>query len=191
MRGPWVFSWLKLSRGVARFLSQHAGKTLPWDRSALSRAGRIGLALLKLRVELGMKPGSWLNPGFELDCRDRSTSLHSLGTFKLQAFLPPCLFPSFRFLPSPLGLSHNFGSLTCEQCWQLCLPVVTSWPCAAAQPTNLRGQEVTTPLETKLNWQLMIGLSPHLQPENLNAFKNTTGTFLRAGTAASHPEWAD
>lgn len=29
----------------------------------------------------------------------------------------------------------------------------------------------------------MIGLSPHLQPENLNAFKNTTGTFLRAATA--------
>lgn len=37
----------------------------------------------------------------------------------------------------------------------------------------------------------MTGLSPHLQPENLNAFKNTTGTFLWAGTATSHSEWAD
>lgn len=80
MRGPRVFWSLKLSRGVARFFSQHAGKTVPWDRSALSSVGRIGLALLELRVELGMKPGSWLNPGFEMGCGDRSTSRHSLGT---------------------------------------------------------------------------------------------------------------
>lgn len=66
-------------------------------------------------------------------------------------FFFPWIFPSFRFLPSPLGRSHNFGSLTCEQCWQLCMPASTSQPCAAAQPPDLRGQEVTAPLEKKLN----------------------------------------
>lgn len=38
---------------LARFFSQHAGKTVPWDRSALSSFRRVGLALLKLRGGVG------------------------------------------------------------------------------------------------------------------------------------------
>lgn len=75
-----MFSSLRLSRGIARFFSQCAGKTLPWDRSALSSVRRIGLDLLKLRVELGMKPGSWSNSGFDLNYGETSTSHHNLGS---------------------------------------------------------------------------------------------------------------
>lgn len=59
---------------------QHAGKILPRDRSALSSVRRIDLALLKLRVELGMQPGSWLNRGFDLIYRGTNTSHHNLGS---------------------------------------------------------------------------------------------------------------
>lgn len=55
-------------------------KFLPRDRSALSSVRRIDLALLKLRVELGMQPGSGLNPGFDLNYRGTNTSHHNLGS---------------------------------------------------------------------------------------------------------------
>lgn len=69
-----------LSTSIARFFSQHAGKTLPWDRFALSSVQRMGLALLKLRVELEIKTGSWLSPGFDLYYGETSTSHNNLGS---------------------------------------------------------------------------------------------------------------
>jgi len=50
------------------------------DRSALSSVRRIGLALLKLRVELGMRAGSWSNSGFHLNYGETSTSHRNLGS---------------------------------------------------------------------------------------------------------------
>lgn len=140
------------------------------------------MALLKLRVELGMKPTSWLNCGFDLNYGETITSHHNLGSatnISTSAFFPP------PFLFHALGIfllrldSHNFGSLTSEQCWQLCMPVLTSqlctatYSCTAHKPLQSEGQ--TTPGKIKGR---LICLLPTPFIYNLNAFKNTTGSLL-------------
>lgn len=160
-----MFWSLKLSGGVTRRFSHHAGKTLPWDRFVLFCSGRVGLALLKLRVELGMKPTSWLSCGFDLNYGETITSHHNLGSatnISTSGFFSP---PSFLFCALGIFLlcldSHNFGSLTSEQCWQLCMPVLTSQPCTATysctahKPLQSEGQ--TTPGKIK---ELLICLLP-------------------------------
>lgn len=150
-----MFWSLKLSGGVTRRFSHHAGKTLPWDRFVLFCSGRVGLALLKLRVELGMKPTSWLSCGFDLNYGETITSHHNLGSatnISTSGFFSP---PSFLFcalgifllcLDSLIILGawplSNVGSCVC-QCWHPNRVQLRT----AAQPTNLCSQKVKPPQE--------------------------------------------